>query len=331
MSAGAKSLSQVRLVGGPASREGRLEALLYDGSWAVVDAGWETYFANANQVPAVACRQLGFGGGQWRGSSELYGRGKLPVRVKALQCTGTEASRSQCELGHYRNDFSDYRANAVGIACSGAWHASGWHCRRCLCWLPGEALCGRAATGAAGSRVHGLQGRDASRQASKQPQMAPCWRAAVPYTQSPPLLTSYQRIACLLHHCFALALPAGSRTITAMRLMKGSKPSTDGQGRLEVDIAGKGWAAVCRLNVAQQAAAAACRQLGFAGGSQPAYNSNYSPPKGVLPTRFGNTTLPIFLNSLACPGKRPASLEDCDLGFQNKWCKSPDFLELSCR
>ena len=83
----------MRLVGGSGPHAGRVE-VLHNGAWGTVcDNYWDL------QDAAVVCRQLGYG----RAVAALaaYGGESGPIWYDAVNCSGSEASLTQCDhLGH---------------------------------------------------------------------------------------------------------------------------------------------------------------------------------------------------------------------------------------
>ena len=101
----------VRLVGGSGPHEGRLE-VYHNGTWGnVCDDDWDL------QDATVVCRQVGYG----RAVAALvaYGGGSGPIWHYNVNCSGSEASLTQCAhrgLGigvHSCNHWED-----VGVICA---------------------------------------------------------------------------------------------------------------------------------------------------------------------------------------------------------------------
>ena len=94
------------LAGGASPREGRVEVFL-DGEWGTV---CNDYFAEVDAT--VACRQLGYSGG------ELYtdaGPGSGPIHMDNVGCAGTEQRLIDCPYHDAPNCFHHEDA---GVACS---------------------------------------------------------------------------------------------------------------------------------------------------------------------------------------------------------------------
>ena len=99
----------MRLVGGSGPHAGRVE-VLHNGAWGTV-----CHYAWDQKDATVACRQLGYG----RAVTTLaaYGRGSGPTWYEIVNCSGSEASLTQCThrgLGVHSCDHS----RDVGVICA---------------------------------------------------------------------------------------------------------------------------------------------------------------------------------------------------------------------
>lgn len=113
--AGAETISEVRLSGGATPREGLLEVRLPDGSWSQV----EGVGAGGGFPALVACRQLGYGGGEaevWYGAFGAR-HPTLPVKVTSLECDGSEATLNECSFAYSPEGVSPM---AYAMACPAA-------------------------------------------------------------------------------------------------------------------------------------------------------------------------------------------------------------------
>ena len=99
-----------RLVGGSTENEGRLE-VFYQGQWGTVcDDRWT---ASATDV---ACRSLGFQGGEGFSCCAEYGGGMGPIVLDNVICTGEEDSIASCS--HSGPLIHDCRhSEDVSISC----------------------------------------------------------------------------------------------------------------------------------------------------------------------------------------------------------------------
>ncbi|XP_055737093.1 neurotrypsin-like isoform X1 [Salvelinus fontinalis] len=117
----------LRLVGGGSHNEGRVEVYLH-GDWgSICDSGWNDLNA------AVVCRQLGHSGHAVAAAG--FGRGKGPVHLDQVRCTGKEDFLGECpSLGRGR-DGCRWRQDA-GVSCDHAPRATEGQAR------PSELTCG---------------------------------------------------------------------------------------------------------------------------------------------------------------------------------------------
>ncbi|CDQ89122.1 unnamed protein product [Oncorhynchus mykiss] len=117
----------LRLFGGSSHNEGRVEVYLH-GDWgSICDSGWNDLNA------AVVCRQLGHSGHAVAAGG--FGRGKGPVHLDQVRCTGKEDFLGECpSLGRAR-DGCRWRQDA-GVSCDHAPRATEGQAR------PSELTCG---------------------------------------------------------------------------------------------------------------------------------------------------------------------------------------------
>ena len=101
----------MRLVGGSGPHAGRVE-VLHNGAWGTVCS----YYWDQKDA-TVVCRQLGYGRAVAALRNAAYGRGSGPIWYEIVDCSGSEASLTQCThpgLGvHYCVHSSD-----VGVICA---------------------------------------------------------------------------------------------------------------------------------------------------------------------------------------------------------------------
>ena len=106
------AVSKVRLVGGTASYEGRVE-IYRRGEWGTVcDNGWDINDAT------VLCRQLGYSRAVAAKLSAYYGLGSGKIWMDVIDCRGNETELHHCPLQwrpdsvHMCNHFKD-----AGVIC----------------------------------------------------------------------------------------------------------------------------------------------------------------------------------------------------------------------
>ncbi|KAI8506624.1 Leucine-rich repeat-containing protein 15 [Branchiostoma belcheri] len=100
----------VRLVGGSAAHEGRVE-VFHDGAWGTIcDYGWD--IRNAN----VVCRQLGYSGADEAKDGAFFGQGTEQIWLDDVNCIGIEARLSQCRHGGWGVHYCGHHEDA-GVIC----------------------------------------------------------------------------------------------------------------------------------------------------------------------------------------------------------------------
>ncbi|XP_042299721.1 deleted in malignant brain tumors 1 protein-like, partial [Sceloporus undulatus] len=104
--------SELRLVNGPHRCSGRIE-VLHNELWGTVcGAGWDT------QNAEVVCRQLGCGNVVKISNGALFGQGSGPIWLERVNCSGKEASLSECHQGPWGEHSCDHSQD-VSVECSG--------------------------------------------------------------------------------------------------------------------------------------------------------------------------------------------------------------------
>lgn len=109
------TLVHLRLENGPGRCAGRVE-VLYNHQWGTVcDNGWSLAEA------AVVCRQLGCGTAVSAPGSAHFGQGSGRIWLDSVNCTGTEATLSECQARPWGSNSCDHHEDA-GVVCSGDPH-----------------------------------------------------------------------------------------------------------------------------------------------------------------------------------------------------------------
>lgn len=167
-----------------------------------------------------------------------------------------------------------------GVACKGGCTAR--HSATINCWKSLKYI-GMAYLGVV---WHGVAGRGRALQASYSSNPAAC-------------ITDLSLLLPTLLPLRSLQL-AGARTILGVRLMQGSTPAR-ARGRVEVQLAGRGWGTVWRSGGSDKALSI-CRALGFERGQEPSYTEAERAAAGQdgQPVRYGGTALPSLLANFRC-------------------------------
>ncbi|NXI70105.1 DMBT1 protein, partial [Anseranas semipalmata] len=103
--------TSVRLVDGPNRCSGRVEVLHNDVWGTVCDDGWDLREAK------VVCKQLGCGTALSALPESKYGEGKGQIWLSDVNCTGTEASLTECETKPWGKNICNHVEDA-SVECS---------------------------------------------------------------------------------------------------------------------------------------------------------------------------------------------------------------------
>ena len=103
---------EIRLVDGPNRCSGRVEVLHKDVWGTVCDDLWDLREAR------VVCRQLGCGTAVSAPWNSKYGEGKGQIWLSDVNCTGTEASLTECEAKPWGDNICNHVEDA-SVECSG--------------------------------------------------------------------------------------------------------------------------------------------------------------------------------------------------------------------
>uniref|UniRef100_A0A8C4YFP5 Soluble scavenger receptor cysteine-rich domain-containing protein SSC5D n=1 Tax=Gopherus evgoodei TaxID=1825980 RepID=A0A8C4YFP5_9SAUR len=106
-------LAQVRLLNSPSRCAGRVE-VIHNQQWGTVcDDGWNITDAG------VVCKQLGCGTALSAPGWARFGQGSGPIWLDEVDCTGTEASLSECRAKPWGDHNCHHREDA-SVVCSGS-------------------------------------------------------------------------------------------------------------------------------------------------------------------------------------------------------------------
>ena len=106
------TVSDIRLVGGSGSHEGRVE-VYHNGTWGTVcDDDWNL------QDATVVCRQLGYFNATTALGSARFGAGRSPILFSELACIGNESIITECHH-HIAGVHNCTHSEDVGVVCEG--------------------------------------------------------------------------------------------------------------------------------------------------------------------------------------------------------------------
>ena len=122
-----KDIKHIRLIGGHAPNEGRLE-IQYKDKWGTV-CDKEFSLTSAS----VACMQLGYGNGASAiRQSAVFGEGDGEIWLEGVACTGRELSLFGCPVTPTRSHTCGHDDD-IGIICRGNYRLL--KTKKTECWL----------------------------------------------------------------------------------------------------------------------------------------------------------------------------------------------------
>ncbi|XP_030643570.1 neurotrypsin [Chanos chanos] len=306
----ASVLVPVRLVGGVAQYEGRVE-VFHAGHWGTIcDDQWDDSDAE------VVCRQLGLGGTAKAWVEAYFGQGSGRVLLDEVRCTGNELSIDQCPKNAWGDHNCEHREDA-GVSCTPITDGSvrlagglGGFEGRVEVYYRGQwgTVCDDGWTHTNTQVVCRQLGFRSGETAGPQRfgvSSGPILLDDVSCTGKEPALTHCTRREWFKHDCthsedVAIACNPqrtgpGVPTSVPIRLVGGENGR---EGRVEILVNGQ-WGTVCDDGWTDRDAEVVCRQLGYSG---------LAKARGMA--YFGEGTGPIHVDNIKCAGNERA-LSDC--------------------
>ncbi|OXB74356.1 UNVERIFIED_CONTAM: hypothetical protein H355_002421, partial [Colinus virginianus] len=305
---GAAEPAPIRLVNGPSHCAGRVE-VFHDQQWGTVcDDSWDKAEAN------VVCRQLGCGAALSAPGSARFGQGSDPIWLDDVNCVGTEAALSQCQLQAWGSHNCKHKEDAGVVCtdipreaplrltdgpnrCSGRVEVFYGHQWGTVCddsWdiSDAEVVCRQLGCGRAVSTATSSSFGEGS---------GPIWLDDVNCTGAETALSKCETSLWGVHNCKhgedAGVVCSGIAEPAPIRLVNGPNLCA---GRVEV-FYDQQWGTVCDDSWDKAEANVVCRQLGC--------GAALSAPGSA---RFGQGSDPIWLDDVNCVGTE-AALSQCQL------------------
>ncbi|XP_078379682.1 scavenger receptor cysteine-rich domain-containing protein DMBT1-like isoform X2 [Oculina patagonica] len=293
------SVPEVRLAaGGHAAYQGRVEIFL-GGLWGTVcDDSWDL------QDAQVVCHQLGYDGASAAPRNAAFGEGTGVIWMNEVQCTGDEASLSDCRRHDISLNFCSHYYDAsvvctspvrlVGGATPGeglvqVYHNNtwGWVCDDQWDKQNADVVCREIGyTGGSAVQSNGSSGQENDT----------VWLNNVRCVGNESDLASCVNDGWRQHSCRKASKAGVKCIVPQVRLVEAGNPSFFGRVEVMYDST---WGTICDHGWDLQDAEVACRQLG--------YDGAVAAPTDAA---FGQGTGPIWLSDVRCVGNEE-SISKC--------------------
>ncbi|XP_052220549.1 deleted in malignant brain tumors 1 protein-like isoform X2 [Dreissena polymorpha] len=321
--------TNIRLVGGPSTNEGRVE-IFYNNTWGTIcDDSFD------DKDAAVLCKMAGFGGqGARAKSNAAYGPGANQIWLDDLDCTGNETDVAMCGHRGWGKSNCEHSEDASVV-----------------CFSPNQQnttvrLVGGPSTNEGRVEVfhNGVWGSVCDDLFDTKSAAVVCRMLNLTSSGAQPRLSSYygrgnatiwlDNVQCTgnetnidlcphnvwgdnnCDHTEDVGVLCVQASVIGVRLVNGSSTSN---GRLEVYY-NNTWGTVCDDSFNQLDAQVVCRMLGF-------QISNSLPVAGG---QFGQGTGPILIDDLQCLGSE-TNIQQCrNKGWYNHNCEHSEDVGVFC-
>ncbi|KAL2102764.1 hypothetical protein ACEWY4_001932 [Coilia grayii] len=315
----------VRLTGSGGDCAGRLE-VFHNGTWGTVcDDGWDLRDAH------VVCRQLQCGTALSAPVNTSFQAGDVPIWLSEVNCTGNEASLSECSLAEWGrhscledvqimcSGFIELRQITKGAQCEGVIEINYNGTWGNLCFEDtntGSVICHQLGCG----ELREITQTQDKRTQKKCLIVAPCRKHDTHLAQCNPLqwrtaCTNVANLECTGQNFIPNSVyPSSFAVVPKLRLEGGATNCT---GRVEVFLQG-GWGTVCDDFWDSKSAQVVCRQLDC---GQPA-------EVGGEPGPFGQGNGTIWL--VNCTGSEQHLLDCCHAPLKQSDCTHKEDAWVKC-
>ena len=315
-----KCITEVRLVGGSSSREGRLE-VYHNDAWGTVCHGGFT-----DAAARVVCYMLGYGrDGRFIGDhySNPYIHGST-TWLNEVRCNGMETNIADCQHLEWGTYHCHYSAE-VSVSCitvrlvdgpsshegrlevyhNGIW---GTVCQNYFTHSAAKVVCYMLGYGHGGYDIANRYGSGGGR----------IWLDNVRCRGTETNIANCRHLGWGNHNCgHHLDVSVSCITVMLVNLLRVPPPLNLGEGRLEVYHNGT-WGTVCHNNFTHAAAKVVCHMLGYVDVGQ------------YIGSRYGAGSGTIWLDNVQCNGTETNVANCRHLGWGIHRCGHQEDVSVSC-